>query len=71
MCDKLCHESFESDKYHSDPNDTLKMNLGTELQCTVAYFIGFILESICYGMHRPDVQCQHLVQTLTFMHRLI
>ena len=27
------------------------MNLGTELQCTLAYFIGFMLESIYYGKH--------------------
>jgi hypothetical protein len=29
------------------------MNLDTELQYTLACFIGFMLESICYGKHRP------------------
>ena len=29
------------------------MNLGIELQFTLAGFIGFMLESICYGKHRP------------------
>ena len=33
------------------------MNLGTELQYTLASFIGFMLESICYGKHRPTAFC--------------
>ena len=39
--------------HHSDHNQTLKMKLSTELQYTLASFIGFMLESICYGKHRP------------------
>ena len=44
------------------------MNLRTELQYTLSTFIGFMLESICYGKH---CRRQHLVQTLTFNRRLI
>ena len=44
------------------------MNLSTELQFTLASFIGSMLNSICHGKYR-----QHLVQTrtLTFKRRLI
>ena len=61
-----------TDKYHSDHNDTLKMNLGIEIQYTLAYFIGFILESICYGKHRPPTPFgSDNNGALTFMRRLI
>ena len=34
---------------------TLKMDLDTETHFTLAYFIGFMLESICYGKHPPTM----------------
>ena len=61
-----------TDKYHSDHNDTLKMNLGIEIQYTLAYFIGFMLQSICYGKHRPPTPFgSDNNGALTFMRRLI
>ena len=49
---RICHESFESINI-TQTTTTLKMNLGTELHFTLDYFIGFMLESICYGKHCP------------------
>ena len=37
-----------------------RSNLGTELQYTLASFIGFMLESICYGKHRPTTADSNL-----------
>ena len=50
---RLLKHCFESDKHHSDHNDTLKMNLGTEIQYTLSSVICFMLSCIFYGKHRP------------------
>ena len=51
--DQVYQELFQSDKYHSNHNDTPKMNLHAEFQYSPASIIGFMLSGIFYGKHRP------------------